>query len=96
MSDEQIHHSDLVGLLDDFVEFNDYCSFLCDVFPALLSDFTVSEHDSHTIQGVKRHCGELKDKAKQLECALNKLYQQSYTRSMGAESLIFRAKPSNQ
>ncbi len=79
MGDKQINHTDLVILLDDFVEFNDYCAFLCDALSALFSEYAENEIDSHTIQGVKRHCYDLKERSEKLESAFNMLYQQSYT-----------------
>lgn len=72
---------DLLTLYDDFVEFNDYCSFLCDAIPALFIEYAESEHDSHTVQGLKRHCGDLKERAERLESVLNTLYQRSYTKA---------------
>jgi len=70
---------DLLSVYDDYVEFNDYCSFLCDAIPALFVEYAESEHASHTVQGLKRHCSDLKEKAEKLESVLNTLYQQSYT-----------------
>jgi hypothetical protein len=78
-SNEIVQKIDLVELLDDFVEFTDYCSFLCDAIPALFIEYAESEHDSHTVQGLKRYCGDLKERAEKLEGVLNNLYQQSYT-----------------
>jgi hypothetical protein len=76
---------DLLTIYDDFVEFNDYCSFLCDAIPALFVEYAESEHDSHTVQGLKRHCSDLKEKSEKLESILNALYQQSYTDGQIAE-----------
>ena len=72
---------DLLTVYDDFVEFNDYCSFLCDAIPALFVEYAESEHDSHTVQGLKRYCSDLKERSEKLESRLNTLYQQSYTSS---------------
>lgn len=76
---EKITQADLLTLYDDFVEFNDYCAFLCDALSALFAEYAENEIDSHTIQGVKRHCYDLKERAEKLEGVLNTLYQQSYT-----------------
>ncbi|MFT7559727.1 MAG: hypothetical protein ACI93R_001642 [Flavobacteriales bacterium] len=70
---------DLLTVYDDFVEFNDYCSFLCDAIPALFVEYAESERDSPTMQGLKRHCGDLKEKTEKLGSVLNALYQQTYT-----------------
>jgi hypothetical protein len=79
---------ELLTVYDDFVEFNDYCSFLCEAIPALFVEYAESEHDSHTVQGLKRHCSDLKEKAEKLESVLNTLYQQSYT-----DAQITKLKP---
>lgn len=31
----EIHRAEFVSFYDDFVEFNDYCSFLCDAMASL-------------------------------------------------------------
>lgn len=67
----------LLTICDDFVEFNDYCAFLCDALSAIFSEYAENEIDNHTIQGVKRHCYDLKERSEKLERALNNLYQQS-------------------
>ena len=68
----------LLTFYDDFIEFNDYCAFLCDSLSALFSEYTESETDNHTLQGIKRHCNDLKDRSEKLENILDTLYQQSY------------------
>lgn len=88
MGGKQVNHADLVSFLDDFVEFNDYCAFLCDALSALFSEYAENEMDSHTIQGVRRHCGDLKERSEKLEEVLNTLYQQSYT-----DAQITKLKP---
>lgn len=81
MDKKPISHADIVSLLDDVVEFNDYCAFLCDAMASLFAEYAENDAESHTIQGVRRHCSDLKERAEKLEEVLNNLYQQSYTGS---------------
>lgn len=67
----------LTELHDDFMEFNDYCSFLCDAVSCLFTDSIDGEPDNHTVMGLKRHCDDLKERAKELEGMVNHLYRQS-------------------
>ena len=71
-----ITQTDLLTLYDDLTEFNDYCAFLCDAMSALFSEYAESEIDINTIQGVKRHCSDLKERSEKLERVLNTMYQQ--------------------
>ena len=66
-------------VIDDIVEFNDYYAFLCDVVPALFVEYAECEYDQHTVQGLRRHCSDLKDRSEQLENRLEMLCEQSYT-----------------
>ena len=68
--------AELIAFYDDFVEFNEYCAFLCDAVAALFTDALEGEPDTHTVLGLKRQCHDLKERAEQLECGLHKIYQQ--------------------
>jgi hypothetical protein len=64
---------DLVQLYDNFAEFTDYCSFLCDTVPGLFSE--EFDLDDHTIQGVRRHFSWLKLRAEELKLDLDEIQQ---------------------
>lgn len=70
---------EFIEFYDDFLEFSDYCSFLCDAVSCLFADAVEGEPDAHTVLGLKRQCGDLKERAEKLESVLNNLYQQPYT-----------------
>ncbi|MFT7561043.1 MAG: hypothetical protein ACI93R_002968 [Flavobacteriales bacterium] len=70
-----LQKAELIELYDDFVEFNDYCSFLCDAIPSLFSEVTDGEPGTHTVMGLRRQCSDLKERAETLGCALNGLLQ---------------------
>jgi len=78
-SDRVTLKAELVELYDDVVEFNDYCSFLCDAASCLFTDAMEGEPDTHTVMGLKRHCNDLKERAEKLESMINNLYKQSHT-----------------
>ena len=67
----------LTELYDDFVEFNDYCAFLCDTIPLLLREAQEREHEDHTLAGIGRHCAWMKKRADELEQALQNVQQKS-------------------
>lgn len=69
----------LVALHDEFVEFNDYCAFLCDSIPYLYNESKESEPDEQTIMGAKRHCSWVKSKAEVLNSELDNICQQLKT-----------------
>lgn len=66
-------------LYNDFVEFNDYCAFLCDSIPYLYNESRASEPDEQTIMGAKRHCSWVKSKAEELKSELDNIRQQLNT-----------------
>lgn len=69
----------ILTVYDDFVEFVDHCSFLCDAVSSLFSEITDLDADDHTVMGLKRSCNSLKERAEKIELALNSLYKSSYT-----------------
>jgi hypothetical protein len=42
-----LQKAELIEVYDDFVEFNDYCSFLCGAIPSLCSEVTDGEPSTH-------------------------------------------------
>lgn len=68
---------DLLAAYDDFIEFHDYCSFLCDAVSALFSESMEGEPDRRTMMGLRRQCGDLKERAERLEEVLEKLYKEA-------------------
>lgn len=80
-TEKTVQKEDLLNFYDEFVEFNDYCAFLCDAMSALFSEYADGEVNSYTIQGVRRQCGDLKERSERLEEVLAALYKQSYTDS---------------
>lgn len=68
---------ELTDLYDDFVEFNDYCAFLCDSIPLLFREAQEREPEDHTLAGLRRHCNWMKKRADELELALEKVQQKS-------------------
>lgn len=62
-SDQVALKEGLMAFCDDFVEFNDYCSFLCDAVSCLFNEAIQAEPDQYTVFGVKRHCSDLKAKS---------------------------------
>lgn len=79
MDEKRTDTHDLRTFYDDFEEFNDYCSFLCDAVSSLLSEYKDNEPDLHTILGAKRHCSWLKVRAEELKHELGGIYEKSYT-----------------
>ncbi len=71
--------AELVEFYDEIVEFNDYCSFLCDAMSSLFGEYKDSEPDIHTILGAKRHCSWLKSRAEELKNELNLICERPYT-----------------
>ena len=68
---------ELTDLYDNFVEFNDYCAFLCDTIPLLFREAQEREPEDHTLAGMRRHCAWMKKRADELELALEKVQQES-------------------
>lgn len=79
MKKEEDLNMNLAAFYDDFEEFNDYCSFLCDAISSLFCEYQDCEPDPHTILGAKRHCSWLKCRAEELKKELHDIYERSYT-----------------
>ena len=57
--------AELVSFYDDFVEFHDNCSFLCDAIAAMVGE--EEYFDRSTYLGIKRYCYRIKDKVQELK-----------------------------
>ncbi len=68
---------DLLHFYDDYIEFHDHCSFLCDAFVGL----TIEDDclDSSTAMGVSRYSHWVKRRALELKQDLKKIHEKAYT-----------------
>ena len=65
--------TNLINLYDEFTEFNDYCSFLCDAFACIISQEEVIDED--TIKGLSRCSSWMKQRVKEIKAELNEIQQ---------------------
>lgn len=63
----------LLAVQDEFIEFHDYCAFLCDAIEHLLSGSENEKIDTFTVMGLKRQCADLKESSRKLGSELSKL-----------------------
>jgi gamma-glutamylcysteine synthetase len=56
---------ELLDLYDDFVEFHDHCSFLCDAIASMVAED--DRFDTCTAMGIKRFCHWVKDRGQNLK-----------------------------
>ena len=68
--------TDILLFYDEFVEFHDYCAFLCDAFAYFASDDQV---DVNTAMGVSRFSHYIKHRALKLKQELKLIQERSYT-----------------
>ena len=68
---------EITELYDDFVEFNDYCAFLCDTIPLLFKASLEDQRHDHTLAGIHRYCVWLKQRAAKMEQALEQIQEKS-------------------
>lgn len=61
----------LVDFYDDFVEFHDHCSFLCDAIASMVGQD--DQFDACTVMGIKRACFWVKDRGQDLKKELQQL-----------------------
>lgn len=62
-----------VDFCDEFSDFSGSCSFLFDAMPCLYTEAAEYELDKNTILGLRKYCGELKEKLEYLEGRLEQL-----------------------
>ncbi len=69
--------AELLHFYDEFVEFHDHCSFLCDAFVCLASEEDCLE--ASTVMGVSRYSQWLKRRARELKEELRQIQKRSHT-----------------
>jgi hypothetical protein len=69
---------DILHLYDEFVEFNDYCAFLCDAFASVISDEEHMEFlDQASVQGFGRCSHWMKFRMNELKGRLKLIHEKS-------------------
>ncbi len=69
--------TDLLVFYDNFVEFHDHCSFLCDAFASLATEDDYL--DNSTAMGVSRYSHWVKHRAHELRQDLQQIHKKAYT-----------------
>ena len=72
--------TDILLFYDDFVEFQDYCSFMCEAFSSLASEDNFM--DESTAMGASRFCHWMKRRMHQLKGDLKKIHKKANTQSL--------------
>lgn len=70
---------DLLHFDDNFVEFADYCSFMCDAFSCLA--MRENYLDGNTAGGISRYSTWIKHRVEVLKEDLRKIYEKAYIQS---------------
>ncbi len=68
---------ELVNFYDQFVEFHQDCSFLCEVFSRLAG--VEDQLDPSTVAGISRFSYSVKDQAQLLKLELKRIQERAYT-----------------
>jgi len=74
--------TDLLHFYDDFVEFHDNFSFLCDAFACLATEEDYL--DTSTAMGVSRFSHWIKNRTQELKRDLKKIHEKAYTQNQTA------------
>ncbi len=67
--------ADLLHFYDEFVELNDYCSFMCEAFASLATEEDYM--DESTAMGVSRFCYWIKHRMEVLKGELKQIHEKS-------------------
>ena len=76
--------TDLLHFYDEFVEFHDYCAFLCDAFACLATEEDYL--DASTAMGVSRFSHWVKRRTHMLKQELKQIQERAYTEQNSAKS----------
>lgn len=79
-TEENILALDLLHFYDEFVEFHDYCAFLCDAFSCLATE--EDGLDDSTAMGLIRFSGWMKHRVENLKQELKQIQERSYTENL--------------
>ena len=71
--------TDLLHFYDEFVEFQDYCSFMCEAFASLATEENYL--DTSTAMGASRFCQWMKRRMQELRGDLKKIHEKAYIQS---------------
>ena len=71
--------TDLLHFYDEFVEFHDYCSFMCEAFSSLATE--EDNLDTSTAMGASRFCHWIKRRMQELKEDLKKIHEKAYTQN---------------
>lgn len=80
----------MVGFYDDFVEFHDSCSFLCDAVACMIEE--QEQFDYSTTLGIKRYCYWIKDRVQALKEELSQLQECLTTEQQGLDASKHRTQ----
>ena len=67
--------TNMLNTYDEFTEFNDYCSFLCDAFASIVSQEEIIDED--TIRGLRRCSSWMKHRAQEIKAELKEIQQRA-------------------
>ena len=72
-------NTDLLHFYDEFAEFHDYCSFMCEAFASLATEENFL--DTGTAMGASRFCHWIKRRMQELKGDLKKIHEKAYIQS---------------
>lgn len=74
--------TDILHFYDEFVEFQDYCSFMCEAFASLAAE----EHymDTSSAMGASRFCYWIKRRMQELKGDLKKIHEKAHSQSQNS------------
>jgi len=82
--------ADLLHFYDNFVEFHDHCSFLCDAFSSLATEDDYM--DNSTAMGASRYSHWVKHRAQELKQNLQQIHKKAYTQDKNIQLFLILAK----
>lgn len=71
--------TDLLHFYEEFVEFQDYCSFMCEAFASLAAEENYL--DTSTAMGASRFCHWIKRRMHELKGDLKRIHEKAHTQN---------------